>query len=452
MLIGVIAEELLNPLSVEPGRFIDGPFGGGFGLPDIFLQARIFQIGFVSPGLVDETDVLFGAENLYTTYVTNGYLGIFPDTLIDSETFYDFAHSFVPVLRPPWWIDTDFILSPKLDIKAIAPARYVDSDIIFSPAFYQSLAPGLVVDGDVIRAQVIRRDGDAIVLLLETFDDADVIFAPLTARALLPSYFTEYYPDNDRIYAAGQAAFLLPSLFNSVDVFFAPFISNQLNPSRVVDADVFIGPTVATPGRLGLFVDDDIFFVQLVQFAPLAPALFNDADGFLTEVIASNPALYPQFTDIDVEDTFYPPTVSIGLFLGPHLWPDIDDIRSIPAVILGQVIAPTVINFDADVFYAPNLPPTLSPALFAPADTIFSSILVFDQSLLAVWYIDDETFYAPTVVGLGAPQTSTPSIFTDADAFFAPSITALAAFNGTLSIDGPIMPATPQPTVILVEG
>jgi Flp pilus assembly protein CpaB len=59
----------------------------------------------------------------------------------------------------------------------------------------------------------------------------------------------------------------------------------------------------------------------------------------------------------------------------------------------------------------------------------------------------------PTAVKLArwSRDSMPPGAFTDADGFYAPTITQ-AGFDGTIALDGPIMPATPQPTVIFIEG
>jgi hypothetical protein len=219
---------------------------------------------------------------------------------------------------------------------------------------------------------------------------------------------------------------LLPTLFNTGDTLFAPFVFNQLNPQRILDSDVFVGPNMRTPGRIDLFVDIDVFLMPGVGLAPLAAPFGAADDAFFTHVIASNPAIYPFDSVIDFADTFYVPDIDINQSLAPHFWPDIDVIMSIPAVILGQALVPAVF-VDIDAFYVPVLPPTLSPALFIATDNFFTPYLIFDQAVSPNWFIDGDTFPAP-------------------------SVSQLSSFDGTLALDGPIMPATPQPTVIYIEG
>jgi hypothetical protein len=420
MLDGVVAEELLNPLVIRGTSTV--PFE-----LDKFIQDRIFEIGFVSPlDPIDETaDPV--VEVFGHTYITQDYFGVWPDPLIDSDTFFAFSYSRVPALSPRAFVDADIFYSVDMVGKALRPNTwFVDTDIFYAPEIKGNVYPGLVVNDDVIRAQIIRRDGDAFVLLTDAFIDDDAFLAANAAWALLPGVVNEHFPLGDVIYPAGQAAFLLPSAFNPGDTFFAPFIFNQLNPSRVLDADVFNGPELRTPGRMGLFADDDIFFVPGVGLAPLAAPFISADDAFITPVIASNPAMYPYDAVIDFADTFYVPDVDINQSLAPHFWPDIDVIMSIPAVILGQALVPAVF-VDTDAFYVPVLPPTLSPALFIATDNFFTPILIFDQAVSPNWFIDG-------------------------DIFPAPSVSQLSSFDGTLALDGPIMPATPQPTVIFIEG
>lgn len=426
MLIGVIAEETLLPLIIAPPIWFDGgPLAQVVKRPDIFYQARSTIIGFVMPGLVDETG--FGAENFFHTYITQDYNGIFPELYDDTvpEIFYSPTRTAVPVLVSAYFVETDLFYLPIIPVNPpLHPlGRYTDTDIFYTPALFQGFFPQRVIDDDIIRAQVVRRDGDAFVLLTEVFSDTDVLFTPSLARAVLPGLVI----DSDIIYASKRILLVAPGVFSSDDTFFAAFIFNQVQPTRILDVDVFIGPELRTPGRMGLVVDDDIFFVPSVQFAPLAPSFMNDADVFLSSVIASNPALYPLDPVIDVDDTFYVSNVILFQALAPHLWPDVDTSLGTLSIILGQGLAPSAIT-DADAVLAPTLPLVLSPLLFDASDV----------------------FYTPTILNFTQPLA--PSWILETDTFLVPSVAALAGFDGTLSLDGPIMPSTLQPTVIYVEG
>jgi hypothetical protein len=425
MLIGVIAEETLLPLVIAPSTLVDAasPIRQLFGLPDDFPQARSTIIGFIVPGLVDETDLIFGAENFFHTYVTQDYQGIFPNLIGDpDETFYDFGSGYQPILRPPPGIDFEAIFSPTIPvIPPIAPlACYVDPDIFYAPAFYQGIAPALVSNDDVIRAQIIRRDGDALTLLFEVFNDADTFFVPSMGRALTPALFNAV----DIIYAAIQGVSpLLPGVFSSDDTIFVSAVSPVLLPTRVIDTETIIGPTVGTPGRMDLFVDDDIFRVPGVGLAPLLPALFNEGDALFVPVIASNPAIVPFDPIIDFIDQFYSPAISQNLGLVPNLWIEVDDIKSIPHVIMGLVGFPPLVDdslLDSIPAIQVDSIDGAAPALFVDID-IFYSPFEMSANPLPPLLSDDalvEHVYAPTVPG---PLTSA---FTDADAFYAPSISA----------------------------
>jgi hypothetical protein len=62
--------------------------------------------------------------------------------------------------------------------------------------------------------------------------------------------------------------------------------------------------------------------------------------------------------------------------------------------------------------------------------------------------LDTDVFLAPSI---GITRVLTVGIVTDSDGFYAPAA-AQSGFDGTLVLDGPIMPSTPQPTVIFIEG
>src|SRR5262245_20597972 len=181
MLIGVIAEETLLPLVIAPNALFDDfdivaspwywlPWYGD-------RRPTVSVTGFLIPGLVDET-ALFGDEIVRANYVTNGYLGLWPDPYDDTvpEIFYDFTSGFVPTLQPAPWFELDYIYLPTVPaFPPISPQRYVDPDIFYVPVVYSGTFPDLFVDTDIIRANVIRRDSDPLVLLGEVFNDADKI-------------------------------------------------------------------------------------------------------------------------------------------------------------------------------------------------------------------------------------------------------------------------------------
>src|SRR6266576_1860910 len=144
MLIGVVAEETLLPLVIQPPTWFDGgPLAQASKRPDIFYQARSTIVGFVMPALVNETALVLGAENIFHSFVTNGYLGIFPNLYDDTvpEIFYSPTRSTQPILQPPPGIDTDFFYSPTIPVNPpLAPrAVFIDVDVFYSLTFQAGL-------------------------------------------------------------------------------------------------------------------------------------------------------------------------------------------------------------------------------------------------------------------------------------------------------------------------
>lgn len=434
MLIGVIAEQNLLPLGVRPPLWYDSPLGSFAQFiqqPDLIYQARSTIVGFVMPDLVDETALLLGAETIGGTYVTQDYQGIFPDLLAPDDTFHEFIKGIQPVLAPAMWYDADFYLRLNVGTDTLSIsffARFVDTDLIFSPSFSQGIAAVPIASDDIIRAQVVRRDTDGFVLLAaEGFNDVDTIFATTLVGAVLPSLVT----DADVFFPPSQGGYLLPNLFAADDVFYMPLPANDLRPSSVLDIDVFIGPEFRQPGNMALVVDDDIMRSPSVEFGPLSASRVDDSDVFITAVVGEIPPLVSAYVElVDFEDTFFAPTILFAQNLTPSLWVDIDDIESIPSVALGQVAAANIV-VDADGFFAP--------------DVIYIDVL--GSASLG----NDDAFHAPIIFNL--TQILTADIVTDADAFFVPTIGAsIAGFGGVLAIDGPIMPFAPPLSVIFVEG
>lgn len=460
MLIGVIAEETLLPLVIAPSRFIDGdPFLAQFlGWSDWFYQSRSTIIGFVMPGLVDETDggvwtptagavpgapegvqTPYGpnaAEIFIQNYVTNGYLGLWPDLVDDTlpEIFYSPTRSTQPILQPPPGIDFDLIYAPVIPvIPPLAPrAVYVDTDVFFVAVFEAGLGPDLFVDDDIIRAQIIRRDGyDPLTLLPDTFNDIDVFYAATTPRAVLPGLVA----DSDVIYAVSQGASpLQPILFSDADTFFVSFVVSQLQPSRVVDVETVFGHVVGTPGRLELFIDDDIFRTASVQFGPLRPPLIVEADVFYTVPwIGQNPPIRPLDWIVDILDTFYPPVMTQNLGIAPNIWIDTEIFSGAYSIIVGTVFHPPFLNDSVnDAVFAPQIDAfeTMYPPLFSDVDVIFApfeATAIFHPPLLS----DDaliELVYAPT-----AFMPVAPNVVVAADVFYPASIISGRALTVMIS-------------------
>jgi hypothetical protein len=125
-------------------------------------------------------------------------------------------------------------------------------------------------------------------------------------------------------------------------------------------------------------------------------------------------------------DTFYPPLEGqgIGVAYDPLLGADV-----VPAPAVNRApLFPVVPVIDPEPVYVP---------------------VIGDAPHVPSLVVDTDAVLAPSV---GITQTLTAGILTDVDAFNTPALAAAAGFDGTLALDGPIMPATPQPTVIYIEG
>jgi hypothetical protein len=68
---------------------------------------------------------------------------------------------------------------------------------------------------------------------------------------------------------------------------------------------------------------------------------------------------------------------------------------------------------------------TLTPSLFTDANTFFApTVAAGAVTLTPSLFTNSNTFFAPTVSQAGSPQTLTPSLFTNANTFFAPTVAA----------------------------
>jgi hypothetical protein len=125
-------------------------------------------------------------------------------------------------------------------------------------------------------------------------------------------------------------------------------------------------------------------------------------------------------------DTFYPPLEGqgIGVAYDPLLGAD-----AVAAPVVNRApLFPVVSVVDPEPIYVP---------------------VIGDAPHVPSLVVDVDAFLAPNI---GVTQNLLAGILTDGDAFNTPALAAAAGFDGTLALDGPIMPATPQPTVIYIEG
>lgn len=425
MLIGVIAEETLLPLVIRSDTFIDGtwPDNPFYHVVDTIWQPTSTIIGFTMPGLFDETDgggwtpaigappgtfapdgvqIPYGpraAEVFGHTYITQDYRGIWPDLYDDTmpEVFYEFTHGFIPVLRPDWFPEGDSFFPADLNDTTLAIRPLIvfkDSEIFYAPVFRSDLAPDLFVDDDIIRAQVIRRAGDPIVLLSEPFTDADIFFTPIGATGLRPSAIV----DADIFYGASQVATLFPSAFAADDVFFVSHVVSQLRPIIISDVDVFIGPELRTPGRMELFVDFDIMpAVGVGVSSSLRPVRVTDAEFFFVPFVGDRPPLYPFDSIVDVDDTFYVPTFLVDNRLSPFRWVE-PDLFNTPSVIHSQVVGPPSLFIDTDAFYAPTVSRGAGSPAFTDADLFYVPLLKYDQAAAPDIWGDADVIPAATIL------------------------------------------------------
>jgi hypothetical protein len=341
-------------------------------------------------------------------------------------------------------------------------------------------------------------------LLAHTVIDADGFYAPgIQGPLALP-----FFQDTDVFYAPIRLNYVLPGIAIDADAIMAPALGRVLQPSIVTDVDVFRGPAFTQPGSFSLVIDNEFISIPTVtpQRATVLPGLPVDTDAFYSPGGGQG---ITGVSDVTLgADTVFAPSANIG-----PLFPVVSvvdpDIFLVPGVLAGLLTASIVI--DADTFFAPGFPVTLggafvsdtgaifaptaaqglSPDVFSDADAFYVPVFSTSDSLPPGIVVDVDTVLAPTIIP-GAvtalpgfinaddvvPVTSItvtavlsasfvtdsdvvyaptegaigqPAAFVDADAFYGPKITQVG-FDGTLVLDGPIMPSTPQPTVIYIEG
>jgi hypothetical protein len=434
MIVGVVAEELLLPLAIPPfDTYVD---------PDVFPFATIRVPGFLLlEGSFDEGDTF------YQAYVGDVSLSIYPPSIADPDTVYAFTTSRSAAIVSPPITDADVFYSPLVLSKVLGPQLFVDIDVfggvkkvtLGKATINQTVPIDSVFDVDIIYGAVIGRAGITLIIsqsalpteielvhisettanvipLLGSFleetasytapstllphqlVDADAFQVPDLRGPIAPALFT----DVDTFYSPTRLSYIFPGIVIDSNVFFVPSAGWKLLPGIVLDQDIFIGPAFAQPGSFALYVDAGEFIpapTVTAQAATLYPPSFAATDAYYAPVV--NPAIVPSY-----------------------MLPD--DVAGAPAIGFGP-LHPVVSVIDPEPFFAP---------------------VIGEGPRVPSFVVDTDLFYAPI---LSITQTLVPGVITDTDVFYAPNVST-AGFDGTLALDGPIMPATPQPTVIYIEG
>jgi hypothetical protein len=437
MIAGVVAEELLLPLAIPPSAtYVD---------PDIFQQAIIKVPGFLLfEGQFDEGDLIYAA------YVGDVDNSIYPPLLVDTDGVYNFGKGFSAAIVAPSFVDVDIVYSPTVNGKVLGPQLFVDVDVFGGArkitqgkaTINQTVPIGNVVDVDLIYGPIVERAGVAIITQQAALaTDTDVVYLDETTAAtsslfgMLVSETASFTPP--------PLAYLTTHALGPDDVISAPDVSGSLSTTLLVDPDTFWPPASLNHVLPGIVVDGDAVFAPASGWQ-LQPGIVIDLDRISGPFFAQ-PGSFDLV--IDAAEFLSPPTVTVqGAPINASLVNASDTLYAPavnPAVVATYVVDPDIIPSPIIKFGA--LTPVVS---VVDPEPIFIPV-IGDAPHVPSLVVDPDAFLAPSV---GITQMLGPGIVADGDAFYVPSIAGASGFYGTLALDGPIMPATPQPTVIYIEG
>jgi len=344
----------------------------------------------------------------------------------------------------------------------IAPARIADSDVGFAPTttrvvqppyaaashFYRRrriphsevimtftipnagiVTPQKLVDTDTFSAPTLSTS--SVILGQNSFNDADVFFAPKTTSTALPARFV----DSDTIFVPIVGGGFTTTLFVDADAFFSPLIGPRPNllvdndalfapsfiggvsigPARITDNDVFFAPTLATLKQTAptFFIDSDVIYVPgLAATKQLTPTLLVDTDAFSgVSVVYNLGTLF--FAD---SDSFRAPTLTGGTvsllpglisdqdtFFTPGLinfGADIEPITAYAAASAWMNIRRFIPPMSVTVVIARPIAGDIRPNEFIDIDTIFTPGFGGGQFMVHPGiYVEGDTHYIPTVSG-----------------------------------------------------
>jgi 2-hydroxychromene-2-carboxylate isomerase len=288
----------------------------------------------------------------------------------------------------------------------IAPAFYIDSDVVYSPIINAfDLAPqSVVIDTDTI-FDFTSSHVDAIVPALFQSDDAFY-------EARIPAALgLQLLVDVDRFYGAQTAFSLTSAAVASDDNIRAQIVQHGTTwrtlSASFVDADLFIRPDVSWPVVSAAFIDADVFYAP-DQTNYLRPGALASTDAIFSAGLGQ--PLRPGFI-ADTEQFFGPsiPAPIAPVTLATGLVVDSDSLISPIVFIAGGLV--TALYSDTDVFFSPSVTlAPLAPALFSEADSFFGpSIRMF---LLPVLLSDSETIAAPAIAIVDNPPTFVNAVAT----------------------------------------
>jgi hypothetical protein len=291
------------------------------------------------------------------------------------------------------------------------------------------VTPQKLIDNDTFSAPTLSTS--SVILGQNSFNDADVFFAPKTTSTALPVRFV----DSDTIFVPIVGGGFTTTLFVDADAFFSPLIGPRPNllvdndalfapsfvggvsvgPARITDNDVFFAPTLATLKQTApsFFIDSDVIYVPgLAATKQLTPTLLVDTDAFSgVSVVYNLGTLF--FGD---SDSFRAPTLTGGtVSLLPGLISDQDTFFTPGLINFGADIEPitayaaasawmTVRRFippmSVTVVIARPVAGDIGPNKLMDIDTIFSPGIGGGQFMVNPGiYVEGDTHYIPTISG-----------------------------------------------------
>ena len=122
-----------------------------------------------------------------------------------------------------------------------------------------------------------------------------------------------------------------------------------------------------------------------------------------------------------------------------NLFDDSSDTFYTATLASSNTLTASLFDDSSDSFFAADVAitgggVTLTPSLYTDSDTFFAPTLASSNSLTSSLYTDTDTFFAATLSG-GGSTTLTPSLYTDADTFFAATLASSNLLTSSLYTD-----------------
>lgn len=464
-----------NPWGTNP---LIGPFRGN----PTLVRSTFFPVTSqtVTPSLFTNTNS-FPAEqlNLQLTAPLLTNTASFPASqlnlrltgplLTNSQTFFAPTVIGSQTVTPSLFTNTNTLYGPQVNLSLTAPL-ITNTNSFFAPQVNLRISPALLTNTQTFYGPQLNLQ-----LTVGLFTNTNTFFAPavLGTQTVVAPLLT----DGDTFYAPQLNLQLTAPLLSNTNTFYAPSVTQTqvITAALLTNSQTFYGPQLNLGLTAPLLTNSQSFFAEQLNLQ-LSIGLLSNSNTFFDPTVVFPQTITPSlFTNTN---TFYGPTtaqvVNLTLasgqhrtrfpfdFLKPNAWdinPLIGSFGGTPSIARSMFFPDTFTGntntfFESTItqeepvggtqtvtgplfdnsatFYPPQVNMRLYPARASNTNTFPAATVLSGSITIVVPLVtnDDQEFFSPNVARV---QYITPSLFTNTNTFFGPTL------NSTLIIRPPLI-------------